>query len=73
MVVLVDEDVDPKDFQAVLREAAEHFDFAELRFEVVDMDHNRVDKVLIARMIPGEQGSSTGACPASPAGNDQAA
>ncbi|MQM30875.1 MAG: hypothetical protein CRU78_10265 [Candidatus Accumulibacter phosphatis] len=54
-------------------EAAEHFDFAELRFEVVDMDHNRVDKVLIARMIPGEQGSSTGACPASPAGNDQAA
>jgi putative hemolysin len=59
-------------FLGHIPEAAEHFEFAELRFEVVDMDHNRVDKVLIARMIPGEQGSSAGACPASPAGSDQA-
>ena len=31
---------------------SDHFEFAALRFEVVDMDHNRVDKVLIARAIP---------------------
>jgi putative hemolysin len=29
--------------------ASDHFSLAELRFEVVDMDKNRVDKVLIAR------------------------
>ncbi|WP_313953434.1 hemolysin family protein [Accumulibacter sp.] len=30
----------------------DHFELAGLRFEVVDMDRNRVDKVLIARVIP---------------------
>jgi putative hemolysin len=29
--------------------AAEHFEWAELRFEVMDMDGNRVDKVLAQR------------------------
>ena len=40
---------------------SEHFDFAGLRFEVVDMDHNRVDKVLIARTIVSEEASPGGA------------
>lgn len=31
--------------------ASDHFDLADLRFEVVDMDKNRVDKVLIARRL----------------------
>ncbi|WP_291993274.1 hemolysin family protein [Candidatus Accumulibacter sp. ACC003] len=30
---------------------SDYFDLAALRFEVVDMDHNRVDKVLIARAL----------------------
>jgi putative hemolysin len=29
---------------------ADHFDAAGYRFEVVDMDRNRVDKVLIAKL-----------------------
>jgi putative hemolysin len=29
---------------------ADAFDFGGLRFEVVDMDRNRVDRVLVARM-----------------------
>lgn len=32
--------------------AGDHFEHAGLRFEVMDMDKNRVDKVLIARAIP---------------------
>ena len=31
--------------------ASDHFEWAEWRFEVVDMDRNRVDKVLIARRL----------------------
>jgi len=53
--------------------AADHFEFAGLRFEVVDMDHNRVDKVLIARTISGEEGLPGEVGPASPPGSDQAA
>jgi len=30
---------------------SDHFELVGLRFEVVDMDHNRVDKVLISRTI----------------------
>jgi putative hemolysin len=32
--------------------AADHFEWNSLRFEVMDMDKNRVDKVLIARLTP---------------------
>jgi Hemolysins and related proteins containing CBS domains len=39
---------------------ADHFEFAGLRFEVVDMDQNRVDKVLIARSIPADKASLPG-------------
>ncbi len=31
--------------------ASDHFEWGDLRFEVVDMDRNRVDKVLIARTV----------------------
>lgn len=31
---------------------ADHFEWQDLRFEVVDMDRNRVDKVLVARLPP---------------------
>jgi putative hemolysin len=31
--------------------ASDHFEFADWRFEVVDMDCNRVDKVLIAKTV----------------------
>ncbi|KFB73311.1 MAG: magnesium/cobalt efflux protein CorC [Candidatus Accumulibacter phosphatis] len=31
--------------------ASDHFEWAEWRFEVVDMDRNRVDKVLVARRL----------------------
>ena len=29
----------------------DHFDWGDLRFEVVDMDYNRVDKLLVAQKI----------------------
>ena len=32
--------------------AGDHFDWAGWRFEVMDMDRNRVDKVLVARTPP---------------------
>ena len=32
--------------------AGDHFEYASWRFEVMDMDKNRVDKVLIARTAP---------------------
>jgi CBS domain containing-hemolysin-like protein len=32
----------------------DHFDIAGYRFEVVDMDRNRVDKVLVARSVLDE-------------------
>jgi len=35
---------------------AEHFEWEGLRFEVMDMDKNRVDKVLVARTNTPEQG-----------------
>jgi putative hemolysin len=38
--------------------ASDHFELADWRFEVVDMDGNRVDKVLIAKR---EHGSETAA------------
>jgi putative hemolysin len=28
---------------------ADHFDWEDLRFEIMDMDRNRIDKVLVAR------------------------
>lgn len=37
---------------------ADHFETAGYRFEVVDMDRNRVDKVLVARMVEPEAGLS---------------
>ena len=33
-------------------QAADHFDWDGLRFEVVDMDGRRVDKVLVSRSPP---------------------
>jgi putative hemolysin len=35
--------------------ASDHFEWAEWRFEVVDMDRNRVDKVLVARALCAAQ------------------
>lgn len=35
---------------------ADHFEVAGCRFEVIDMDKNRVDKVLVARIAPLETG-----------------
>jgi putative hemolysin len=32
----------------------DHFEWLDLRFEVMDMDRNRVDKVLVARLPPAE-------------------
>ncbi len=37
--------------------ASDHFDYAGWRFEVMDMDKNRVDKVLIARVTPAHADS----------------
>ncbi|MDP2760858.1 MAG: transporter associated domain-containing protein, partial [Sideroxyarcus sp.] len=37
--------------------AADHFERADCRFEVVDMDKNRVDKVLVARIAPASTDS----------------
>jgi putative hemolysin len=39
---------------------SDHFERVGLRFEVVDMDRNRVDKVLIARTLRASPGSSAG-------------
>lgn len=40
---------------------ADTFDAAGFRFEVVDMDKNRVDKVLLSRLpLPGDDGSDAG-------------
>jgi putative hemolysin len=39
---------------------AEHFECEGLRFEVMDMDKNRVDKVLVARVAPGASAVSAG-------------
>jgi putative hemolysin len=36
---------------------ADHFDWQALRFEVMDMDRNRVDKVLVARLPDVDAGS----------------
>jgi putative hemolysin len=33
---------------------ADYFDWEGLRFEVMDMDRNRVDKVLVARLPPSQ-------------------
>ncbi len=38
---------------------ADHFETAGLRFEVMDMDRNRVDKVLITRLPPKHDGTAT--------------
>ncbi len=38
--------------------AAEHFEWGGLRFEVIDMDRNRIDKVLVARIATPEQDTS---------------
>ncbi len=38
---------------------ADHFESAGLRFEVMDMDRNRVDKVLIARLPPTQEAAAT--------------
>jgi len=35
---------------------ADHFEAADYRFEVMDMDKNRVDKVLVARKATSQQG-----------------
>jgi putative hemolysin len=47
--------------------ASEHFEAAGLRFEVVDMDQQRVDKVLVERVADGgtaaDAGADTGAGP----------
>lgn len=32
---------------------ADHFDWGGLRFEIVDMDRNRVDRILVTRLAPG--------------------
>ncbi|MND05372.1 Transporter associated domain protein [compost metagenome] len=34
---------------------ADHFEWAGWRFEVMDMDKNRVDKVLVARVAPPQR------------------
>ncbi len=39
--------------------AAEHFEWEGWRFEVMDMDHNRVDKVLVARISDPQNESAT--------------
>jgi putative hemolysin len=39
--------------------AAEHFEWEGWRFEVVDMDHNRVDKVLVAHISEPQHESAT--------------
>jgi putative hemolysin len=39
-------------------QAAEHFDAAGLRFEVVDMDQQRVDKVLVQRLPDADEASA---------------
>ncbi len=39
--------------------AADHFESQGLRFEVMDMDRNRVDKVLITRLPPKQDGTAT--------------
>ena len=39
--------------------AASHFEWGGWRFEVMDMDHNRVDKVLVARSTHPQQESAT--------------
>ena len=36
----------------------DHFEAAGCRFEVMDMDKNRVDKVLVTHMAPRESGAS---------------
>ena len=33
----------------------DHFEWNSLRFEIMDMDKNRVDKVLVARAMPAEE------------------
>jgi putative hemolysin len=35
-------------------QAGDHFDWGAHRFEVVDMDRNRVDKVLVSRRTPSD-------------------
>ncbi len=37
--------------------SGDHFDWGDLRFEVVDMDYNRVDKLLVVPLNDGKQGS----------------
>jgi putative hemolysin len=39
---------------------AEHFEWDGLRFEIVDMDRNRVDKVLVARVPAPQEGDPAG-------------
>jgi putative hemolysin len=41
--------VDSDDVPGPVPKAADHFDWNGLRFEVMDMDRNRVDKVLVMR------------------------
>jgi putative hemolysin len=43
--------------------AADRFDWDRLRFEVMDMDGNRVDKVLVSVLTPGESKDFTTATP----------
>ena len=31
-------------------QVADHFEWADLRFEVMDMDRNRVDRILVTRL-----------------------
>jgi putative hemolysin len=37
--------------------ATDHFELAGWRFEVMDMDHNRVDKVLVSAVLPSDENS----------------
>jgi putative hemolysin len=38
----------------------DHFEWNGLRFEVMDMDRNRVDKLLVTRLPPPEGGAAAG-------------
>jgi putative hemolysin len=36
----------------------DHFELVGWRFEVMDMDHNRVDKVLVSAVLPSDENSA---------------
>ena len=45
----------PMAFIGRIPAVADHFDWDEYRFEVVDMDKNRIDKVLVARLAAPDE------------------